>query len=142
MHYFAYGSNMNFDHMRRLCGWHFTVLGVAVLNDYEFGPDGRGYANILPKNGKKVFGVLYDLDQKALDILDDFEGYPDVFNRVHVTVQSNGHDFRAWVYIEDGSLFGGTHMRQDYLKRVLAGATENRLPDEWINFLSSFATSN
>lgn len=139
MYYFAYGSNMNLDHMRRMCGWHFHVLGVGMLMDYEFGPDKRGYSNIRPKQGSKVFGVLYDLEQKGLDALDEFEGYPQVFNRIEVTIEDiSKAQYKAWVYVENEDQFGGSEIKQEYLKRVLAGAQENRLPETWIKFLSSF----
>ncbi len=139
MYYFAYGSNMNLEHMRRLCGWHFNVIGPAVLQDFEFGPDGRGYANIRQKGGFKVYGVLYDLDQYCLDILDDFEGCPQVFERKEVEVREGGDkSYMAWVYLEKPEKFSETEIKNDYLRRVIAGAVENHLPQEWITFLKSF----
>ena len=140
MYYFAYGSNMNLEQMRRLCGWHFKVLGAVELPNYEFGPDSRGYANIREKQNSKIFGVLYELDQHALDILDEFEGFPQVFNRVEVEVADivDGEVFTASVYIENPKNFGSGEIKEDYLKRLIAGARENRLPETWIEFLESF----
>lgn len=130
---------MNMEHMRRLCGWHFTLLGVANLRDFEFGADGRGYANIRPKDRSRVLGVLYELDQRCLDTLDEFEGYPEVFNRAKVQVEDeNGDSFEAWVYIENSDLFDGDYIKGEYLNRVILGATQNHLPKDWIKFLSSF----
>lgn len=143
MYYFAYGSNMNMEHMRRICGWHFTVLGVAVLEDYQFGPDTRGYANIRPCSGKKVYGLIYELEQSSIDALDEFEGYPEVFGREEVAVKDlEGDEYKAWVYLEKPEYFGDDQIREDYLKRVLVGARENRLPEEWINFLAGFEKNN
>jgi gamma-glutamylcyclotransferase len=140
MHYFAYSSNMSFEHMRRMCGRHFTVLGAAILEGFEFGPDHRGYANIREKQGSKVFGVLYEVDQEGLDILDDFDGYPTVFNRMEVTVKNqDGESFKTWVYIQPAEQFGGKYIKVDFLKRVIAGARENRLPENWLEFLESFS---
>lgn len=139
MYYFAYGSNLNLDHMRRICGWHFHVLGVAELSGYELGGDGRGFANIRPQSGKQVVGVLYDVDQHSLDALDEYEGYPNVFNRVEVQVKDDsGETYTAWVYLEKAELFGGDFWQEEYLKRVVSGAVENHLPQEWIDFLYSF----
>ena len=139
MYYFAYGSNMNLEHMRRLCGWNFTVLGAAFLKDYEFGPDARGYANVRPKAGKQVAGVLYEVNQQSLDALDEFEGYPEVFSRPEVEVtDGHGQSFKTWIYVEPAEKFGGQAIREDYLRRTLAGAKENHLPQDWIDFLSSF----
>jgi gamma-glutamylcyclotransferase (GGCT)/AIG2-like uncharacterized protein YtfP len=130
---------MNLDHMRRLCGWHFRVLGNAVLENYEFGPDTRGYANIRPKEGSKVHGVFYELDDFSLKALDKFEGYPQVFDRTEVKVlDTEGKYHKAWAYKEHEDHFGGDYIKQDYLKRVIAGARENRLPEEWIIFLEKF----
>jgi gamma-glutamylcyclotransferase (GGCT)/AIG2-like uncharacterized protein YtfP len=139
MLYFAYGSNMNLEHMRRLCGWHFRVLGPAKLKDYQFGPDGRGYANIRPKEKEEVWGVLFDLDQYSLDVLDQFEGFPDIFDRKQIKVFDNsGNEVEAWVYIEQPDHFAQSHIREEYMRRVVTGALENRLPEQWISFLNSF----
>ncbi|MFA5991455.1 MAG: gamma-glutamylcyclotransferase family protein [Candidatus Doudnabacteria bacterium] len=139
MYYFAYGSNMNLEHMRRICGWHFSVLGGAILEDYQFGPDTRGYSNIRPCPGQKVFGVLYQVEQWSINALDEFEGCPTVFNRGEVIVKDfEGETYKAWVYLESPEYFGEDEIKEDYLKRVLIGAQENHLPAEWINFLTGF----
>lgn len=125
--------------MRRLCGWHFRVLGVAELSNYEFGSDTRGYANIRPKNNSKVYGVLYDVDQECLDILDEFEGVPEVFKRVELEIETlEDGKFKAWVYVENPEMFGQSFIREDYLKKVISGAVENKLPQEWVSFLETF----
>lgn len=130
---------MNLEHMRRLCGWHFQLLGMAKLLSYKFGPDSRGYANIIPASNSQVYGVLYDLDEHCMSILDEFEGVPEVFHRVEIEViNSDGEAVKAWVYIEMPHFFGGQHIKEGYLKKVIAGAIENKLPENWIKFLQSF----
>lgn len=142
MYYFAYGSNMNLDHMRRLCGWHFRVLGAARLDGFEFGIDPRGYNNIRESQGQCVLGVLFTLDQKALGALDEFEGYPEVFKRQTVIVKGpDGHDCEAWVYLQDPDQFGGKG-EPEYMRRVIAGALENNLPQEWIKKLTSYTRTD
>lgn len=139
MHYFAYGSNMNLEHMRRLCGWHFNVVSVVALKDYEFGPDSRGYANIRPKKGGRVFGVLYELDQHCIDALDEFEGVPNVFQRIEVIVTAlSGQEYTAFVYVESPELFGGSYIKTEYMRRVVMGAKQNNLPQEWVSFLEEY----
>jgi gamma-glutamylcyclotransferase (GGCT)/AIG2-like uncharacterized protein YtfP len=131
---------MNFEHMRKLCGWHFSVLDVAVLDNFQMSPDLRGYVNIKPVFGEKVYGVLYNLDQSALDSLDAFEGFPEVFNREMIKVSDSENNIvDAWVYIESPEQFGGNYVREEYLNRVIMGATENHLPKEWIEYLKSLA---
>lgn len=139
MYYFAYGSNMNYEQMRRICGRRFMVLDMAALPGFEFGVDQRGYVNIRPKAGAEVMGVLYDLEQQALDMLDEFEGYPEVFNRIEVQVKdSSGSQYDAWVYLEKPEEFGGNKIKAEHLKMIIAGAMENHLPEKWINHLTSF----
>ena len=139
MYYFAYGLNMNLEFMRRVCGWHFTVIGAGVLENYEFGSDTRGYVNIRSCLGQKVFGLIYEVDDKCLKSLDEFEGYPEVFGRKAVGVRGmGGKNYRVWVYLEGSENFGKNEIREEYLKRVLVGARENRLPEEWINFLRGY----
>lgn len=133
MYYFAYGSNMVIEQMRRLCGRHCSALGKAELPNYEFGLDLRGFANIRPSDGEKVCGVLWEVDQEALEALDKFEGVPSVFDRKKVAiVDDQGRNVEAWVYVEPVEQFGGDHPRMEYFNRVLSGARENNLPEEWI----------
>ena len=139
MYYFAYGSSMNFHQMRRLCGWRFTMLGMAMLPDFEFGLDLRGYANIRPKNGAKVYGILYNIDEQLLKPLDEYEGVPEVFNRSEVEVKAaDGISRRAWVYLEKPEEFGGKQFNEAHFKMIIGGAVAGQLPREWINFLKSF----
>jgi gamma-glutamylcyclotransferase (GGCT)/AIG2-like uncharacterized protein YtfP len=140
MNYFGYGSNMNLDHMRRLCGWHFRVLGAARLKDFELGADLRGFATIHDRKDSVVLGVLYEIDQECLDILDEFEGYPDVFSRREVNVEDMaGKKYVTWVYIEPADQFLPKGIREEYIRRAVAGAVENHLPEQWVKFLESLA---
>jgi gamma-glutamylcyclotransferase (GGCT)/AIG2-like uncharacterized protein YtfP len=139
MYYFAYGTNMNLDQMRRICGRHFLVLGPASLPDYEFAADFRGFVSAAEKKGAKVLGVLYNVDQFCLDALDEFEGHPEVFRRTEALIaDSSGQSLTAWIYIQPKERLGGKQLKEEHLKRIIAGATENHLPKEWIKFLESF----
>lgn len=139
MNYFAYGSNMNLGHMRRLAGWNFRVLGPGKLMDFEFGLDLRGYNNIRPKAGDHVWGVLFEINEAALAAMDEFEGYPNVFNRQEVGVtDGSGKKHTAWVYLQPADQFGGKSPRPDYLRRIMTGAIENGLPEVWIRKLEKF----
>ncbi len=138
MNYFAYASSMNFEQMRRICGWHFHLLGMAELPDFEMGLDLRGFTNIREKKGEKVYGVLYDIDQHCLETLDKFEDYPNVFGRQEVMVIHDGKQKTAWVYIQPAEQFGGTEVKPDFFRRVIAAAEENHLPGEWIKKLKAY----
>ena len=140
MYYFAYGSNLNLDHMRRICGWHCRLLCRAKLPDFEFGLDSRGFANIRPKKGEVVHGMLYEVDEDGFSMLDEFEGYPKVYGRQEVVVlDENNVKYKTQVYIEPPHEFGGTEPKEEFLMRVIASAYENKLPEEWIKKLEKFA---
>jgi gamma-glutamylcyclotransferase (GGCT)/AIG2-like uncharacterized protein YtfP len=139
MYYFAYGSNMNLEHMRKLCGWHCQLLCRTKLPNFEVGLDSRGYANIRPKVQDEVWGLLFEIDEDGLNMLDEFEGYPTVFGREEVTVfDDNKVKYKAQVYIEPATEFGGNEARVEYFRRVIGAAYEHHLPEEWIRKLEGF----
>lgn len=136
MYYFAYGSSMSLDHIRRICGWHAHLLGRARLPDFEFGVDLRGYANIRAKKAEEVHGMLYEIDEDGLGILDEFEGYPQVFDRKEILVYDDHRvKYKAQVYLEPPEQFDGSLVREEHFRRLVAAAYENRLPEEWIKKL-------
>lgn len=139
MYYFAYGSNMDLSQMRRLCGWHCFLLGRAELENFEIGLDKRGYGNIRPKQGGKVYGLLYEMDEEAVAILDEFEGSPQVFQHKEVTVlDEDKKTIKAYAYIETEDQFGGSYVNLNYWQRVVTAAKDNKLPQEWVEKLEKY----
>jgi gamma-glutamylcyclotransferase (GGCT)/AIG2-like uncharacterized protein YtfP len=93
--YFAYGMNTNKEEMAVRCP-SAVPMGKAVLPGYRF--EFKSFATIVPDADNQVEGVLWtitDTDEAALDIL---EGYPEFYNKRHVTVQQ-GIDYIAMTYI-------------------------------------------
>jgi gamma-glutamylcyclotransferase len=81
LYYFAYGSNMNWEQMQRRCPSTRFVC-VASLKDYRFAIARHsrlrkcGTANISANTGSEVWGIVYDVSDQDLIILDSFEdGY-------------------------------------------------------------------
>jgi len=81
LYYFAYGSNMNWQQMQRRCP-SARFICVARLPDYQFGITRHsrlrrcGTANVFPIRGEQVWGIVYDVSDADLTILDGFEdGY-------------------------------------------------------------------
>lgn len=84
--FFAYGSNMDEGQMRsRVPG--AVKFDVAFLPDHEFIFSGYSrtwngsVANVKPKRGSTVPGVVYELPPGGLLKLDRFEGYPTSYQR-------------------------------------------------------------
>ncbi len=139
MYFFAYGSSMNLAHMRRLCGWNCRPVGPAKLLDYEFGLDTRGYNNVRPMRGEFVWGTLFEINEAALASMDEFEGYPRVFDRREITVvDDSGESMTAWMYLQPADQFGNSRGKPDHVKAILTGARENGLPEDWIKKLETF----
>lgn len=83
--YFAYGSNMNPERMRRRIP-DARPLGRATLKGWRVAE--RLYADIEKARGGRVQGVLYLVTPTELHRLDYYEGYPSVYNCVKVTVSA------------------------------------------------------
>lgn len=93
--YFAYGMNTNKEEMAYRCPTA-VALGKTVLPGYRF--EFKSFATIVPDADSRVEGVLWtitDTDEAALDIL---EGYPEFYDKRHVTVRQ-GIDYIAMTYI-------------------------------------------
>lgn len=71
--YFAFGSNLHLDQMRRRCPAS-RYIGIAKLHNYRFYINSRGYANVLPSTGDCVEGLIYLLSADDEASLDLFEG--------------------------------------------------------------------
>jgi gamma-glutamylcyclotransferase (GGCT)/AIG2-like uncharacterized protein YtfP len=93
--YFAYGMNTNKEEMAVRCP-SAVPMGKAVLPGYRF--EFKSFATIVPDVDSQVEGVLWtitDTDEAALDLL---EGYPEFYDKRHVTVRQ-GIDYIAMTYI-------------------------------------------
>ena len=132
---------MDLSQMRRFCGWHCFLLGKAELRDYEIVVDKRGFVSILFKPGEKVMGILYDINQESLNILDEFEGYPQIFNRKYVKITDDeGKIFTACVYLEPEDQCGG-NINENHWKMILNAARDNKMPDFWIKKLENLSST-
>lgn len=79
--YFAYGSNLNVEQMKRRIGER-KAERKAVLKNYRLTFNGcstkwgnRGVADIEKIEGSSVKGVIYRISEEQLDWLDKCEGY-------------------------------------------------------------------
>ena len=139
MFYFAYGSNMNWTQMKQRCP-STRFVTVAHLKDRRFAITRRsrrrlcGTADVVPEAGSEVWGILYEIDDCELSVLDGFE---DGYGREKMAVVPGGDGGRpveAWVYIAE---------KEDcpplpnalYKKLILEGARAWELPQAYINML-------
>jgi gamma-glutamylcyclotransferase len=71
--YFAYGSNLWLGQMAARCP-HSSYVGRAILVDYRWQTNERGYANVVPTSGYTVHGLIYELGAGDEARLDVYEG--------------------------------------------------------------------
>jgi hypothetical protein len=137
MLYFAYGSNMNHEQMKKRCpGSNF--IGLAKLNGYKFVYDGisqtRGgaVANMVESPEDIVWGGIFDVPN--IDCLDRFEGAPKIYQRKSVNVQDeSGKVYNdILVYLRNGEKIG--EPSKEYRELVITGAKNCHLPKNYIDF--------
>ena len=148
MHYFAYGSNLEPEQMKRRCPGH-TVVGLAELRDHKItfpltSHDwGGGVASVGTAHAHSVWGMVFDLTDADLAALDRYEGYVgpgdqhNLYDRETVTVQlvrvddgSFARRLRPFIYVARAS--NPSPPSQRYLDAILRGAKHHKLPSEYI----------
>lgn len=88
--YIAYGSNLNLEQMAVRCPTA-QVAGRGEIRDYELlfrGHRNAAVATVEPKVGARVPVLIWDIgpeDEKNLDI---YEGYPKLYGKTDLTVQT------------------------------------------------------
>ncbi len=143
--YFAYGSNLErsiFIERRRMqplatrWGW---LEGYRLCFNIPIGPGERGVANIEPDPNARTCGALYLLRPEDFDRLDRTEGvHVNVYRRLPLDVHTpEGEPVPALAY---QSLLTTTGRKPSprYIRLILDGARQHRLPDEWLEVLERF----
>lgn len=118
-------------------------LGFAVLFNYSINYsmrslDGTGKPNIDEAPGGLVYGVLYKLPFRELTKIDRAEFY----QRKVVTVIVHGIEVKAVTYVAQPQLVvssGYLEPSEKYTELVIAGATQNEFPANYITHLRKAA---
>ena len=124
MLYFAYGSNMSAARMKQRLGWE-APRRAATLRDFELVFDQAGFndpawspANIRSEQGGLVEGMVYEVEEKDLKILDGYEKY---YQRLEVKVMAaQEKKLDAVTYLSKKSR-GEKPPIQEYLNFLLEG---------------------
>jgi len=96
-YYFAYGANLNLQGMESRCPG-FKKVAPAILYNYKL--VFRGVADVAPAKGDAVMGAVYLLTKEHFAALDRFEGFPHLYLRKVVEVETlSGKKLTAIVYV-------------------------------------------
>lgn len=137
--YFAYGSNLCVEQMARRCP-DAADPRPAVLSDHEWLINQRGVATVEPIAGTEVHGVLWQVSDHDLNVLDSAEGVPVRYRRDRLTVHTESGPSPAWVYIDPRVTPGPP--RPGYLPTIIGGALQHGLPQRWIDYLRRWDPAN
>ncbi|PRP96754.1 hypothetical protein ENSA5_35280 [Enhygromyxa salina] len=132
MRYFAYGSNMSRARLEQRVG-PTLVLGPARLEGYrhrfsKLGTDGSGKGNIELHLGESVWGVVYELDDRQLARLVDFElGY----RQTSLPVPLVGATATRVTSFEAHTIVPGLAPTSAYVEHYVIGMREHGIPDDY-----------
>jgi len=147
MKYFAYGSNMDPERMRKrginflkrewaiLKGWSLKFNKIASRN-----PEKEGYANIVKDNQGTVEVFFMKYLRKASRKLDKHEGYPSYYNKTTVRVNlKDGKEVEAVTYVaQPDKVRDGLKPSREYLNHLLKGC--DLLSEEYCEKLRKWET--
>jgi hypothetical protein len=161
MWYFAYGSNLNARAVSEWCR-HFGHRAPnlksgrsAVLDNYRLGFSiyseywGGGIADIVYDPGKYVSGVLFDLSESDLSVLDlkvqrKVEAGKElgIYRRIETKVAPLGKGEPVQAVSYQGTSGERYHIppTQHYMDLLIQGAYAYGLSMMWISYLQSFST--
>jgi gamma-glutamylcyclotransferase (GGCT)/AIG2-like uncharacterized protein YtfP len=147
VNYFAYGSNMALGVMTTTCPRHH-LLGAASLDDYRLAFTRRsirtqtGVADVVPAQGSRVWGVLYELEDPELDAIDRKEGCGWAYTRKPVLVRlRDGYTCSALCYTVLHKEQDHVPPSQRYLNQLVDAARTHGLPSDYVDFLASTPTT-
>ena len=144
MLYFAYGSNLDWNQMRKRCP-SAKFCGMAVLRGHRLAftrlsrKRGCGAADVIPAAGSNVWGVVYEITEREVEFLDKSEGYrpgreTNSYIRKECQVAMEGDDDSPMAVV---SYFAHRENNpplpnQEYKVQILGGARFWHLPEEYI----------
>ena len=98
-------------------------------------------ANVVEEVGSSVYGVLYEVDALTIEKMDFFEGVEQgeyIREKVTVILCDSKQPVDAWVYLSKVKSTVIEKPSRIYLDRLVAGAIEHDLPENYISKLKKF----
>ena len=84
---------------KKPCSGKLIGYEVQINVQDSIQPD-YGYANVILNSNSAVEGVLLEISDEHLFLLDSYEGYPELYSRCKLEIHSlnNKKNYKAWVY--------------------------------------------
>lgn len=99
--YIAYGSNLHLEQMKYRCPTA-TVVGKSELTGYKLifkGASTNAYATIEESTHDTVPVLIWELKLQDEKALDRYEGYPIFYYKKNISVEVEGKQVEAMVYV-------------------------------------------
>lgn len=140
--YFAYGSNMLTARIADRCPSAKPVT-LARANGYDLvftkrSVDKSGKATLVPSEGSKCPGVIFEIDAKQRAALEEFEGPGYVCNKAFSVVRSDGSACAVTTYLAQECV-DGLKPYDWYLALIIAGCNEHALDADHVAKLREIA---
>lgn len=145
MKIFAYGSNMNFNRLRARVPSAVKISNVYlpgyILRCNKVSSDGSSKGNVVLNNepDSKVWGVLFEIDEKDKPALDRAEGLGMGYIEANFKFfDTQNVEHLAQIYLASESHINNDMLPYDWYKEfILSGAINNELPQEYINTIKN-----
>ena len=125
--YIAYGSNINLEQMAYRCP-HSKVLGISEIKNFEL--EFRGVATIVPKENASIPILIWELDERDLPTLNQYEGWPRLYRQEKMEFELNGKTFEGMAYLMNYGKIAPPS--QEYYNTILRGYRENGLDESFL----------
>jgi len=146
--YFSYGANMDIEKMNSRCP-EARFVGSARLPGYrlaftlesEYWIWKGGVGDIVKDPKSEVWGLVYELSESDLILLDKYEEAPKVYRRISVGIEAlEGRILsNAWAYeVIDKKEFVAPSSA--YLDIIRTAAEKHRFPEAYKVFLNTIPT--
>lgn len=144
MKFFVYADNLNPAQLKRRAPEHKSLF-KAYLPDHKihfcrWSSQWRsGLASVTPSPGERVWGIVLDLTEEDLKLMDEFEhDVPEgAFRHVEATVETEDGN-KELVTMHVGIPVGKFRIKDHYLDFVINGVKHWQLPDECLEMWQSF----
>jgi hypothetical protein len=133
MRYFAYGANLDRDHMRQTAPGA-VLVGPAILADHRVTIGRAGYGTLVPAPGEHVPGVVWQLTPADEAALDRFEGVDRGFyikETREVATASGIEPMMVYVAVDQRPGVASS----DYVRRIADAALAAGLPPQHVDAL-------
>ena len=144
MKFFVYADNLNPVQLKRRAPEHQFVC-KAYLPDHtiqfcRWSSQWRcGLASVMPSSGERVWGIVLEITDEDLKLLDEFEGEvpSGAFRHVQATVMTERGE-KLLVTTHAATPIGKFKPKEHYLEWVMKGVKQWKLPDETVEMWKSF----